>query len=520
LLIFPATASEIGATQPQSQRRSGILIVTLHEGIGFSIPDQYLQLVNYHHGKCSSKYMPYALLDFDGSQVFVNTVAGTPEKPLWAGNTTPYKFDVSRVSQLAVLFYLGNLNATQGSGRTQDIFLGVARIDPEFEQSHQCSAAWLDIQCGTGKIHINLEYVHNPQASRIEHFELLEIVGRGSFGKVMKVKKIDTHRIYALKTFRKAHILSPSEGTLSDRFVLSQINNPFIVPLKFTFQSPEKVYIVSAFVQGGGLFYHLQREPLKRFDVNRSRLYTAELLCALECLHGFGIIYDDLKPENIHLDYSGHICLADFGFCQLDIKDGDDFSPISIAGTPDYLAPELFLGQAYTKTVDWWTLGVLLYQMLTGSHLFYDKSTSEIHRKIISKPLHFPDFIPPSAKDILTKLLNRNPKQRLGANGVSEIKAHPFFDCIDWAKLLRREYEPTFKPNDHDRPSLGTCCSFDVEICDDAQKFSDLQELPVLSEKMQHMFRGWSYNRPREPAPGDGGGIASGSVQDNGLSPE
>jgi serum/glucocorticoid-regulated kinase 2 len=263
--------------------------------------------------------------------------------------------------------------------------------------------------------------------------------------------------------------------------------------------------------------------------VNRSRLYTAELLCALECLHGFGIIYNDLKPENIHLDYSGHICLADFGLCQLDMKDEDDCSPISIAGTPDHLATELFLGQAYTKTVDWWILGVLLYEMLTGSPLFYDKSTSEIHLKIISKPLHFPDFVPPSAKDILTKLLNRNPKQRLGANGASEIKAHPFFDCIDWAKLLRREYEPTFKPNDYDTCSLGTCCSFAPEFSDNydfdqwsSQKLSDPQELPVLvlSEKMQQMFSGWTYTRPTVPGLGDGSGTSSDIVQDNRMSPE
>lgn len=136
-------------------------------------------------------------------------------------------------------------------------------------------------------------------------------------------RKKDTHRIYALKTIRKAHIISRSEvaHTLAERSVLAQINNPFIVPLKFSFQSPEKLYLVLAFVNGGELFHHLQKE--QRFDINRSRFYAAELLCALECLHGFNVIYRDLKPENILLDYTGHIALCDFGLCKLDMKDED-----------------------------------------------------------------------------------------------------------------------------------------------------------------------------------------------------
>jgi serum/glucocorticoid-regulated kinase 2 len=136
-------------------------------------------------------------------------------------------------------------------------------------------------------------------------------------------RKKDTHRIYALKTIRKAHIISRSEvaHTLAERSVLAQINNPFIVPLKFSFQSPEKLYLVLAFVNGGELFHHLQKE--QRFDINRARFYAAELLCALECLHGFNVIYRDLKPENILLDYTGHIALCDFGLCKLDMKDED-----------------------------------------------------------------------------------------------------------------------------------------------------------------------------------------------------
>ncbi|CAG8981663.1 hypothetical protein HYALB_00013621 [Hymenoscyphus albidus] len=586
-------ASEAIATQPAAPPRPGILIVTLHEGTGFSLPDQYKNALSSHqqnslsqgngfgvagsvrpgssqqsgsvagsfagarpqtsgggfgaiptnHGRISSKYLPYALLDFDKLQVFVNSVAGTPENPLWAGDNTAYKFDVSRVTELAVHLYLRNPNAPPGAGRSQDIFLGVTRINPRFEEVHKyvedpklskkdkekafaewqakektlglSGTEWLDVTYGTGKLRIGVEYVENRTRSlKIEDFDLLKVVGKGSFGKVMQVKKKDTQRIYALKTIRKAHIISRSEvaHTLAERSVLSQINNPFIVPLKFTFQSPEKLYFVLAFVNGGELFHHLQKE--QRFDINRSRFYTAELLCALECLHGFNVIYRDLKPENILLDYSGHIALCDFGLCKLDMKDEDRTN--TFCGTPEYLAPELLLGNGYTKTVDWWTLGVLLYEMLTGLPPFYDENTNEMYRKILSEPLHFPgpEIVPPSAKDLLTKLLNRKPDQRLGANGASEIKAHPFFHSIDWRKLLQRKYEPTFKPNV--TGALDTA-NFDVEFTGEVPTDS-LVDGPLLSQTMQQQFTGWSYNRPVAGL-GDGGGSIKdpsfGSVQDS-----
>lgn len=420
--------------------------------------------------------MPYALLDFDKVQVFVNSVEGNPENPLWAGSNTQYKFDVSRVTDLTVHLYIRNPTAPQSLGRANDIFLGVVQIKPRFDDKHQfvedpkankkdrekaanefaekeralghSGVQWVPVQYGQGELKIGVEYVENRAGKlKIEDFDLLKVVGKGSFGKVMQVRKKDTNRIYALKTIRKAHIISRSEvtHTLAERSVLAQINNPFIVPLKFTFQSPEKLYFVLAFVNGGELFHHLQKE--QRFDVNRSRFYTAELLCALECLHGFNVIYRDLKPENILLDYQGHIALCDFGLCKLDMKDEDRTN--TFCGTPEYLAPELLLGQGYNKTVDWWTLGVLLYEMLTGLPPFYDENTNEMYRKILGEPLHFPthDIVPPAAKDLLTKLLNRDPAQRLGANGSTEIKAHPFFHAIDWRKLLQRKYEPTFKPS-------------------------------------------------------------------------
>ncbi|KAB5542518.1 serine/threonine-protein kinase gad8 [Coniochaeta sp. 2T2.1] len=558
---IPATPSSVFETDALSQApviktaKPGILVVTLHEARGLSLPQQYRDVFTSRyptnsrpagnafslanpslhnssarasavssdrpqtasgpgfrgvptiHGRVSGKYMPYALIDFDKVQVFINSVDGNPEAPIWAGSNTRYKFDVSRVTELTVHIFIRNPNATPGSGRTGDICLGVVRLNPRFDAQKPSDTAasskdrdqgdefngirWVDIQYGTGQLQIGVDYTEN-QGSKfsIDNFELLKVVGKGSFGKVMQVRKKDTNRIYALKTIRKAKIISRAEvaHTLAARSVLAQINNPFIVPLKFTFQSPEKLYFVLAFVNGGELFHHLSKEG--RFDINRCRFYTAELLCALECLHGFNVIYRDLKSENILLDYQGHIAPCDFGLCKLEMKDEDRTN--TFCGTPEYLAPEILLGQGYNKTVDWWTLGVLHYEMLIGLPPFYDEVTNEMYRKILSDPLHFPDVVPPTAEDLLTKLLDRDPAKRLGVNGATEIKSHPFFHAIDWRKLLQRKYEPTFKPNVVG--ALDTA-NFDPEFTWELPQDSFVDD-PVLSQTMQDQFAGFSYNRP------------------------
>ena len=185
------------------------------------------------------------------------------------------------------------------------------------------SDQWYTATAGSGSFHLKIDFKPTRNVPlTIEAFDLLKVIGKGSFGKVMQVRKKDTQRIYALKTIRKANIASrPGEIThiLAERTVLALVNNPFIVPLKFSFQTPDKLYLVMSFVNGGELFYHLQREG--KFDEYRSRFYAAELLCALEHLHGFNVVYRDLKPENILLDYTGHIALCDFGLCKLNMSE-------------------------------------------------------------------------------------------------------------------------------------------------------------------------------------------------------
>jgi serum/glucocorticoid-regulated kinase 2 len=267
--------------------------------------------------------------------------------------------------------------------------------------------------------------------------------------------------------------------------VLAKIKHPFIVNLKFSFQSPEKLYLVLAFVNGGELFKHLQDEG--QFDEDRSRFYSAELLLALEHLHKYNIIYRDLKPENILLDYNGHIALCDFGLCKLHMT--DDEKTNTFCGTPEYLAPELLIGEGYTKVVDWWTLGVLLYEMLTGLPPFYSENTNEMYRKILHEELSFPPEVSPVARALLTKLLNKNPEKRMGNHGAQEIKNDLFFANINWTKLYNREYNPPFRP---DVKSATDTSNFDEEFTSLAPTDS-LVEDSHLTESVQQQFEGFTY---------------------------
>jgi len=338
-----------------------------------------------------------------------------------------------------------------------------------------------------GEISLSIDF--KPQLKThlsIEDFDLLKVIGKGSFGKVMQVMKKDTKQIYALKTLRKHHIISRMEvtHTMAERTVLARINNPFVVPLKFSFQSPEKLYLVLSFINGGELFYHLQKSG--KFSMDRSRFYIAELLSALESLHELNVIYRDLKPENILIDYQGHIALCDFGLCKLNMSNDDKTN--TFCGTPEYLAPELLLNQGYTRSVDWWTLGTLLYEMLTGLPPFYDDDVPTMYKKILQNPLKFPPFLEGTdAQDLLVKLLQKDPSKRL--DDAQQIKSHAFFKNIDWKKLLDKGYQPPFKPT---VSGFLDTSNFDQDFTNERPQDSVVDDF--LSESVQKQFGGWTYN--------------------------
>lgn len=277
----------------------------------------------------------------------------------------------------------------------------------------------------------------------LDDFNIRCVVGKGSFGKVLLVEKKDTKKVYAMKVLNKKKILSGNEleHTKAEKNILQRLCHPFLVNLNYSFQTPENLYFIMDYVNGGELFYHLQKE--KKFDEPRVRFYCAEIVLGLEYLHNTGVLYRDLKPENILLTGDGHICMTDFGISKEGLHTDDDRTA-TFCGTPEYLAPEVLEGVAYGKAVDWWSFGTLMYEMLNGLPPFYSQDVQQMYSKIMTAKLTFPKNISEEAKSLIEQLLVRDPEKRLQDPAI--IKKHPFFKEIDWDSLLAKEIKPPFIP--------------------------------------------------------------------------
>jgi len=278
----------------------------------------------------------------------------------------------------------------------------------------------------------------------LDSFELLKIIGKGSYGTVVQVRYKETGDIFAMKVIDKKFIVEKKEvqHTISERNILSKVNNPFIMKLYFAFQTNDKLYLVLEFVNGGELYYHLQLTG--SFVPDRTRFYSAELVLALEYLHKSGIIYRDLKPENVLIDGDGHVKITDFGLSKEGLV-GYNSRTNTFCGTPEYLAPEVLLGKEYSLAVDWWSLGTLMYEMLTGLPAFYDNDVQKMYRYKMRADIEMPDEMEESAKDIILKFLDKDPDTRL--KNPEEIKAHPYFASIDWDALYNKTVETPYIPN-------------------------------------------------------------------------
>ncbi|KAG6308893.1 hypothetical protein E4U45_005028 [Claviceps purpurea] len=275
-------------------------------------------------------------------------------------------------------------------------------------------------------------------------FEILRTLGTGSFGRVHLVQSKHNQRFYAIKVLKKAQVVKMKqvEHTNDERRMLSDVKHPFLITLWGTFQDWRSLYMVMDFVEGGELFSLLRKSG--RFPNPVAKFYAAEATLALEYLHSKNIIYRDLKPENLLLDRHGHLKITDFGFAKR-VPD----KTWTLCGTPDYLAPEVVSNKGYNKSVDWWSLGILIYEMLCGYTPFWDSgSPMRIYENILKGRVKYPQYINADAQHLLERLITADLTKRLGNlyGGSQDVKNHPWFAEVTWDRLARKDIDAPYTP--------------------------------------------------------------------------
>lgn len=358
-------------------------------------------------------------------------------------------------------------------------------VDPVTTASVKVSAGTTVTSPNTGKAQEAAPAGKETTQAKVglEDFQQLKVIGRGGFGRVLLVKKKDTGKVYAMKELRKATIAARGEivHTLTEKSVLSKMDHPFLAKLHWSFQTAEKLYFILDFINGGELFHHLSRE--KKFTEDRAKFYAAEIIAGMEHLHKNGIIYRDLKPENLLLSSLGHVIMTDFGLSKEGLNSNES-STGTFCGTPEYLAPEIIQGSDYTKAIDWWSVGTLIYEMLTGLPPFYTEEEEQMYQKILSADLVVPSFFSPEVADLIKSFLDRDPQTRLQDS--DKIRSHPWFSSIDWNKLENLEIQPPFKPNVKGVDDVGNID--DEFLQEDVDAEDEEDEGPKVSVKKEDFY--------------------------------
>ncbi|EFQ98218.1 AGC/AKT protein kinase [Nannizzia gypsea CBS 118893] len=413
-----------------------------------------------------------------------------------------------------VLGHQSELDVSVYDRSNHEAFLGHLKLSLHLKDDRTTLSGWYPLQPlahgqgpVSGEIFLQMSFQKTDKKQfGPNDFQILKLIGKGTFGQVYQVRKKDTQRIYAMKVLSKKVIIQKKEiaHTLGERNILvrtAMTDSPFIVGLKFSFQTPTDLYLVTDYMSGGELFWHLQKEG--RFLEARAKFYIAELILALQHLHDHDIVYRDLKPENILLDANGHIALCDFGLSKANLTKDDTTN--TFCGTTEYLAPEVLLNETgYTKMVDFWSLGVLVFEMCCGWSPFYAEDTQQMYKNIAFGKVRFPrDALSAEGRNFVKGLLNRNPEHRLGyRDDAKELMAHPFFHDIDWVVLANKGVIPPFKPT---LTSVMDTSYFDPEFTTALEQSASLNARAAalanglnpagtpLSPGMQANFKGFTF---------------------------
>uniref|UniRef100_A0A3B3TFQ4 Protein kinase C n=1 Tax=Paramormyrops kingsleyae TaxID=1676925 RepID=A0A3B3TFQ4_9TELE len=342
-----------------------------------------------------------------------------------------------------------------------------------------------------------------PSSLGLAHFDLLRVIGRGSYAKVLLVKLKRTERIYAMKVVKKELVNDDEDidWVQTEKHVFEQASNhPFLVGLHSCFQTESRLFFVIEYVNGGDLMFHMQRQ--RKLPEEHARFYSAEISLALNYLHERGIIYRDLKLDNVLLDSEGHIKLTDYGMCKEGLRPGDTTS--TFCGTPNYIAPEILRGEDYSFSVDWWALGVLMFEMMAGRSPFDivgssdnpDQNTEDyLFQVILEKQIRIPRSLSVKAASVLKGFLNKDPKERLGCHpqtGFADIMGHPFFRNVDWDLMGQKQVMPPFKPNISGEFGLD---NFDTQFTNEPIQLTPDDD-DTLRKIDQSEFEGFEYINP------------------------
>lgn len=436
-----------------------------------------------------------APLDRESSRGSRQSTASSPVSERPSGRPQPPRAPSSSAAAAAAAAALGNARPsssprnsyqqpqTRPSVRTDsqpDVRLpDIPLISPMVEQGDQFQLPKDPVPASTNR----------QKKVGLADFNFIAVLGKGNFGKVMLAEYKASKTLYAIKVLKKDFIIENDEveSTRSEKRVFLVANkekHPFLINLHSCFQTETRVYFVMDYVPGGDLMLHIQKE---QFGKQRARFYAAEVCLALKYFHENGIIYRDLKLDNILLGIDGHIKIADYGLCKEEMWSGK--TTTTFCGTPEFMAPEILAEQRYGRAVDWWAFGVLIYQMLLGQSPFRGEDEDEIFDAILSDEPLYPIHMPRDSVDILRKLLTREPDKRLGCgpSDALEIMKHPFFADINWDDIYNKRVRPLFVPALRDETDIS---NFDEEFTKEQPRLTPIAS--VLTPAMQEQFRGFS----------------------------